>query len=198
MTHHTMRRAILFGAVLCLLFLCSCQTAGMSPLVLPPETPAPAPSQWKTQLLSSVNLVYQERLKIAGHFVRGEDAAAEAVLKYLQEECGTDAVKAAALLSENSRDPEGRVACADALQTALSPVSGETDWVSYATLPASALTTSGVLPDDMDFRDAAAQLIDHRALLVWSDSYSPSVCEASGFAVGLIGETAFVVMVSVS
>ena len=190
------RCSFICGAVLSLLLLlCSCQIGvGAGQFVQPPDIPPDESSQGKTQLLSALNQEYFHRVQISNHFIQGSDSAAEAVFLYLEQNSGGDINKAVEFLAENE---DGRVNCADAVLSRVSPSSSETYWVSYSFLSADMLE-DGVLKEDAEFGPVAGKLIDNRKLLVSSDSYQPYDCQRSGFAVGVIGGQALVVAVFVS
>ena len=190
------RCSFICGAVLSLLLLlCSCQVGvGTGQFVQPPDTPPDDSSQGKTQLLSALNQEYFHRVQISNHFIQGSDSAAEAVFLYLEQNSGGGINKAVEFLAENE---DGRVNCADAVLSRISPSSSETYWVSYSFLSADMLE-DGVLKEDAEFGPVAGKLIDNRKLLVSSDSYQPYDCQRSGFAVGVIGGQALVVAVFVS
>ena len=190
------RCSFICGAVLSLLLLlCSCQVgAGAGQFVQPPDIPPDNSSQGKTQLLSALNQEYFHRVQISNHFIQGSDSAAEAVFLYLEQNSGGDINKAVEFLAENE---DGRVNCADAVLSRVSPSSSETYWVSYSFLSADMLE-DGVLKEYAEFGPVAGKLIDNRKLLVSSDSYQPYDCQRSGFAVGVIGGQALVVAVFVS
>lgn len=191
------RCSFICGAVLSLLLLlCSCQIGvGTGQYVQPPDIPPDDSSQGKTQLLSALNQEYFHRVQISNHFIQGSDSAAETVFLYLEQNSGGDISKAVKSLTENRED--GRVNCADAVLSRISPSSSETYWVSYSFLSDDMLE-DGVLKEDAEFGPVAGKLIDHRNLLVSSDSYQPYDCQRSGFAVGVIGGQALVVAVFVS
>ena len=190
------RCSFICGAVLSLLLLlCSCQVGvGTGQFVQPPDIPPDNSSQGKTQLLSALNQEYFHRVQISNHFIQGSDSAAEAVFLYLEQNSGGDINKAVEFLAENE---DGRVNCADAVLSRVSPSSSETYWISYSFLYADMLE-DGVLKEDAEFGPVAGKLIDNRKLLVSSDSYQPYDCQRSGFAVGVIGGQALVVAVFVS
>ena len=190
------RCSFICGAVLSLLLLlCSCQVGvGTGQFVQPPDIPPDNSSQGKTQLLSALNQEYFHRVQISNHFIQGSDSAAEAVFLYLEQNSGGDINKAVEFLAENE---DGRVNCADAVLSRISPSSSETYWVSYSFLSADMLE-DGVLKENAEFGPVAGKLIDNRKLLVSSDSYQPYDCQRSGFAVGVIGGQALVVAVFVS
>lgn len=190
------RCSFICGAVLSLLLLlCSCQVGvGTGQFVQPPDIPPDDSSQGKTQLLSALNQEYFHRVQISNHFIQGSDSAAEAVFLYLEQNSGADINKAVEFLAENE---DGRVNCADAVLSRISPSSSETYWVSYSFLSADMLE-DGVLKENAEFGPVAGKLIDNRKLLVSSDSYQPYDCQRSGFAVGVIGGQALVVAVFVS
>ena len=191
------RCSFICGAVLSLLLLlCSCQIGvGTGQYVQPPDIPPDDSSQGKTQLLSALNQEYFHRVQISNHFIQGSDSAAETVFLYLEQNSGGDISKAVKSLTENRED--GRVNCADAVLSRISPSSSETYWVSYSFLSADILE-DGVLKENAAFGPVAGKLIDNRNLLVSSDSYQPYDCQRSGFAVGVIGGQALVVAVFVS
>ena len=193
---HVRRCSFICGAVLSLLLLlCSCQVGvGAGQFVQPPDIPPDDSSQGKTQLLSALNQEYFHRVQISNHFIQGSDSAAEAVFLYLEQNSGGDINKAVEFLAENE---DGRVNCADAVLSRISPSSSETYWVSYSFLSADMLE-DGVLKEDAEFGPVAGKLINNRKLLVSSDSYQPYDCQRSGFAVGVIGGQALVVAVFVS
>lgn len=197
MMQYVRRCSFICGAVLSLLLLlCSCQIGvGTGQFVQPPDIPPDDSSQGKTQLLSALNQEYFHRVQISNHFIQGSDSAAETVFLYLEQNSGGDISKAVKSLTENRED--GRVNCADAVLSRISPSSSETYWVSYSFLSADILE-DGVLKEDAEFGPVAGKLIDHRNLLVSSDSYQPYDCQRSGFAVGIIGGQALVVAVFVS
>ena len=190
------RCSFICGAVLSLLLLlCSCQIGvGTGQFVQPPDIPPDDSSQGKTQLLSALNQEYFHRVQISNHFIQGSDSAAETVFLYLEQNSGGDINKAVEFLAENE---DGRVNCADAVLSRISPSSSETYWVSYSFLSADMLE-DGVLKEDAEFGSVAGKLIDNRKLLVSADSYQPYDCQRSGFAVGVIGGQALVVAVFVS
>lgn len=197
MMQYVRRCSFICGAVLSLLLLlCSCQIGvGTGQFVQPPDISPDDSSQGKTQLLSALNQEYFHRVQISNHFIQGSDSAAETVFLYLEQNSGGDISKAVKSLTENRED--GRVNCADAVLSRISPSSSETYWVSYSFLSADILE-DGVLKEDAEFGPVAGKLIDHRNLLVSSDSYQPYDCQRSGFAVGVIGGQALVVAVFVS
>lgn len=190
------RCSFICGAVLSLLLLlCSCQIGvGAGQFVQPPDTPPDDSSQGKTQLLSALNQEYFHRVQISNHFIQGSDSAAEAVFLYLEQNSGGDINKAVEFLAENE---DGRVNCADAVLSRISPSSSETYWVSYSFLSADMLE-DGVLKEDAEFGSVAGKLLDNWKILASSDSYQPYDCQRSGFAVGVIGGQALVVAVFVS
>ena len=196
MMQYVRRCSFICGAVLSLLLLlCSCQVGvGAGQFVQPPDIPPDDSSQGKTQLLSALNQEYFHRVQISNHFIQGSDSAAEAVFLYLEQNSGGDINKAVEFLAENE---DGRVNCADAVLSRISPSSSETYWVSYSFLSADMLE-DGVLKEDAEFGPVAGKLINNRKLLVSSDSYQPYDCQRSGFAVGVIGGQALVVAVFVS
>lgn len=196
MMQYVRRCSFICGAVLSLLLLlCSCQVGvGAGQFVQPPDIPPDESSQGKTQLLSALNQEYFHRVQISNHFIQGSDSAAEAVFLYLEQNSGGDINKAVEFLAENE---DGRVNCADAVLSRVSPSSSETYWVSYSFLSADMLE-DGVLKEDAEFGPVAGKLIDNRKLLVSADSYQPYDCQRSGFAVGVIGGQALVVAVFVS
>ena len=196
MMQYVRRCSFICGAVLSLLLLlCSCQVGvGTGQFVQPPDIPPDNSSQGKTQLLSALNQEYFHRVQISNHFIQGSDSAAEAVFLYLEQNSGGDINKAVEFLAENE---DGRVNCADAVLSRVSPSSSETYWVSYSFLSADMLE-DGVLKENAEFGPVAGKLIDNRKLLVSSDSYQPYDCQRSGFAVGVIGGQALVVAVFVS
>lgn len=196
MMQYVRRCSFICGAVLSLLLLlCSCQVGvGAGQFVQPPDIPPDESSQGKTQLLSALNQEYFHRVQISNHFIQGSDSAAETVFLYLEQNSGGDINKAVEFLAENE---DGRVNCADAVLSRISPSSSETYWVSYSFLSADMLE-DGVLKEDAEFGPVAGKLIDNRKLLVSSDSYQPYDCQRSGFAVGVIGGQALVVAVFVS
>ena len=190
------RCSFICGAVLSLLLLlCSCQIgAGTGQFVQPPDIPPDDSSQGKTQLLSALNQEYFHRVQISNHFIQGSDSAAEAIFLYLEQNSGGDINKAVEFLAENE---DGRVNCADAVLSRISPSSSETYWVSYSFLSADMLE-DGVLKEDAEFGSVAGKLLDNWKILASSDSYQPYDCQRSGFAVGVIGGQALVVAVFVS
>lgn len=196
MMQYVRRCSFICGAVLSLLLLlCSCQVGvGAGQFVQPPDIPPDESSQGKTQLLSALNQEYFHRVQISNHFIQGSDSAAETVFLYLEQNSGGDINKAVEFLAENE---DGRVNCADAVLSRISPSSSETYWVSYSFLSADMLE-DGVLKEDAEFGPVAGKLIANRKLLVSSDSYQPYDCQRSGFAVGVIGGQALVVAVFVS
>ncbi len=188
------RCSFICGAVLSiLLLLCSCQ-AGAGQLLLPDNVPSENTSQGKKELLAALNQEYFDRFKRSNYFIQGSDSAAETVLSYLAQNSGNDINKAVELLTENPED--GRANCADAVLSEIRPSPSETYWVSYSILSADMLE-GGVLKENAGFGPVAKNLIDHRMLLT---VYSPSGSgnEKAGFAVGVIGNQALVVAVSVS
>ena len=191
------RCSFICGAVLSLLLLlCSCQIGvGTGQFVQPPDIPPDDSSQGKTRLLSALNQEYFYRVQISNHFIQGSDSAAETVFLYLEQNSGGDINKAVEALTENPKDD--RANCADDVLRIISPSPSETYWVSYSFLSADILE-DGVLKEDAEFGPVAGKLIDHRNLLVSSDSYQPYDCQRSGFAVGVIGGQALVVAVFVS
>lgn len=197
MMQYVRRCSFICGAVLSLLLLlCSCQIGvGTGQFVQPPDIPPDDSSQGKTQLLSALNQEYFHRVQISNHFIQGSDSAAETVFLYLEQNSGGNIDKAVKSLTENRED--GRVNCADAVLSRISPSSSETYWVSYSFLSADILE-DGVLKENAAFGPVAGKLIDNRNLLVSSDSYQPYDCQRSGFAVGVIGGQALVVAVFVS
>ena len=188
------RCSFICGAVLSLLLLlCSCQIgAGTGQFVQPPDIPPDDSSQGKTQLLSALNQEYFHRVQISNHFIQGSDSAAETVFLYLEQNSGGDINKAVEFLAESLKD--GRANCADDVLSRISPSPSETYWVSYSFLSANMLE-NGVLKENAGFGPVAKNLIDHRTLL---EFYSLSGNENVGFAVGVIGNQALVVTVSVS
>ena len=191
------RCSFICGAVLSLLLLlCSCQIGvGTGQFVQPPDIPPDDSSQGKTRLLSALNQEYFYRVQISNHFIQGSDSAAETVFLYLEQNSGGDIDKAVESLTENPKD--GRANCADDVLRIIFPSPSKTYWVSYSFLSADILE-DGVLKEDAEFGPVAGKLIDHRNLLVSSDSYQPYDCQRSGFAVGVIGGQALVVAVFVS
>ena len=191
------RCSFICGAVLSLLLLlCSCQIGvGTGQYVQPPDIPPDDSSQGKTQLLSALNQEYFHRVQISNHFIQGSDSAAETVFLYLEQNSGGDISKAVKSLTENRED--GRVNCADAVLSRISPSSSETYWVSYSFLSDDMLE-DGVLKEDAAFGPVAGKLIDNRSLLVLSDVFQPDASQKTGFAVGVIGGQALVVAVFVS
>ena len=188
------RCSFICGAVLSiLLLLCSCQ-AGAGPLILPDNVPSKNTSQGKEKLLAALNQEYFDRFKLSNYFIQGSDPAAETVFLYLEQNSGGDIGKAVKSLTENRED--GRVNCADAVLSRISPLPSETYWVSYSFLSADMLE-DGVLKENAAVGPIAQNLIDHRMLLT---VYSPSGSgyEKAGFAVGVIGGQALVVAVFVS
>lgn len=196
MMQYVRRCSFICGAVLSLLLLlCSCQVGvGTGQFVQPPDIPPDDSSQGKTQLLSALNQEYFHRVQISNHFIQGSDSAAEAVFLYLEQNSGGDINKAVEFLAENE---DGRVNCADAVLSRISPSSSETYWVSYSFLSADMLE-DGVLKEDAEFGPVAGKLLDNWKILASSDSYQPYDCQRSGFAVGVIGGQALVVTVFVS
>lgn len=188
------RCSFICGAVLSLLLLlCSCQIgAGTGQFVQPPDIPPDDSSQGKTQLLSALNQEYFHRVQISNHFIQGSDSAAEAVFLYLAQSSGGNIGKAVESLTENPKD--GRANCADDVLRIIFPSPSKTYWVSYSFLSANMLE-NGVLKENAAFGPVAENLIDHRTLL---EFYSLSGNENVGFAVGVIGNQALVVTVSVS
>ena len=176
-----------------LLLLCSCQ-AGAGPLIPPDNVPSKNTSQGKEKLLAALNQEYFDRFKLSNYFIQGSDPAAETVFLYLEQNSGGDIGKAVKSLTENRED--GRVNCADAVLSRISPLPSETYWVSYSFLSADMLE-DGVLKENAAVGPIAQNLIDHRMLLT---VYSPSGSgyEKAGFAVGVIGGQALVVAVFVS
>lgn len=191
------RCSFICGAVLSLLLLlCSCQIGvGTGQYVQPPDIPPDDSSQGKTQLLSALNQEYFHRVQISNHFIQGSDSAAETVFLYLEQNSGGDISKAVEFLTENRED--GRVNCADAVLSRISPSSSETYWVSYSFLSDDMLE-DGVLKENAAFGPVAQNLIDNRSLLVLSDVFQPDASQKTGFAVGVIGGQALVVAVFVS
>ena len=190
------RCSFICGAVLSiLLLLCSCQ-AGAGPLILPDNVPSKNASQGKKELLAALNQEYFDRFKRSNYFIQGSDSAAEAVFLYLAHNSGGNIDKAVKSLTENPEDDYGRVNCADAVLSRISPSPSETYWVSYSFL-SSDMLEDGVLRENAAFGPVAENLIDHRMLLT---VYSPSGSgnEKTGFAVGVIGNQALVVAVFVS
>jgi len=198
MLHSAKHRAAIFGSlILMLLFLCGCQAGGVGPITLP-DAPSNRTAELKSRVLSALN---KESSQLLGpEYIRGADTAAEAVMLYVQQNADGDTSKAVALLTENPKDEYGRANCADALQETLSPVPGETYWVSYAFLPIGALDDNTSL-DDIDFASAAHEFlgIGRKVLLTeLDDSYSPSNCQKTGFAIGVLNNQVFVIAVFVS
>ena len=197
MMQYVRRCSFICGAVLSiLLLLCSCQ-AGAGQLILPDNVPSENTSQGKKELLAALNQEYFDQFSSPNHFIQGSDSAAETVFLYLEQNSGGDINKAVEFLAENPEDEYCRANCADAVLSRISPSSSETYWVSYSFLSADILE-DGVLKEDAEFGPVAGKLIDHRNLLVSSDSYQPYDCQRSGFAVGVIGGQALVVAVFVS
>ncbi len=188
------RCSFICGAVLSiLLLLCSCQ-AGAGQPILPDNIPSENTSQGKKELLAALNQEYFDRFKRSNYFIQGSDSAAEAVFLYLAQNSGGDIDKAVESLTENPKD--GRANCADDVLRIIFPSPSKTYWVSYSFLSANMLE-NGVLKENAGFGPVAKNLIDHRMLLT---VYSPSGSgnENVGFAVGVIGNQALVVTVSVS
>lgn len=188
------RCSFICGAVLSiLLLLCSCQ-AGAGQLILPDNVPSENTSQGKKELLAALNQEYFDRFKRSNYFIQGSDSAAEAVFLYLAHNSGDDIGKAVEFLTENPKD--GRANCADDVLRIIFPSPSKTYWVSYSFLSANMLE-NGVLKENAAFGPVAENLIDNRMLLT---VYSPSGSgnENVGFAVGVIGNQALVVTVSVS
>ena len=145
-------------------------------------------------LLAALNQEYFDQVSSPNHFIQGSDSAAETVFRYLEQNSGGNIDKAVKSLTENPEDDYGRVNCADAVLSRISPSPSETYWVSYSFL-SSDMLEDGVLRENAAFGPVAENLIDHRTLL---EFYSLSGNENVGFAVGVIGGQALVVTVSVS
>lgn len=198
MLHSAKHRAAILGSlILMLLFLCGCQAGGVGSIILP-DTPSNRTAELKSSLLSAFNAKSKQLL--GPEYIRGTDTAAEAVMLYIEQNSDGDASKAVAFLTENQKDEYGRANCADALQETLSPASGETYWVSYAFLPIGALDDNTPL-DNIDFASAAHEFlgIGRKVLLTELDeSYSPSNCQKTGFAIGVLNNQVFIIAVFVS
>ena len=161
-------------------------------LILPDNVPSENTSQGKKELLAALNQEYFDRFKRSNYFIQGSDSAAEAVFLYLAQSSGGNIGKAVESLTENPKD--GRANCADDVLRIIFPSPSKTYWVSYSFLSANMLE-NGVLKENAAFGPVAENLIDHRTLL---EFYSLSGNENVGFAVGVIGNQALVVTVSVS
>lgn len=191
------RCSFICGAVLSiLLLLCSCQ-AGAGQLILPDNVPSENTSQGKKELLAALNQEYFDQFSSPNHFIQGSDDAAKTVFLYLKQYSGDDINKAVEALTENPKDEDGYVNCADAVLHIISPSPSETYWVSYSFLSADMLE-DGVLKENAAFGPVAEDLIDHRRFLVLSDAFQPTASQKTGFAVGVIGNQALVVAVFVS
>lgn len=170
---------------------CSC-SAAVRPG--PDNVPSENTSQGKKELLAALNQEYFDRFKRSNYFIQGSDSAAEAVFLYLAQNSGGNIDKAVKSLTENPKD--GRANCADDVLRIIFPSPSKTYWVSYSFLSANMLE-NGVLKENAGFGPVAKNLINNRMLLT---VYSPSGSgnENVGFAVGVIGNQALVVTVSVS
>ena len=191
------RCSFICGAVLSiLLLLCSCQ-AGAGPLILPDNVPSKNASQGKEKLLAALNTVDTSRPKTTPDscipYIQGADSVAETIFLCIQKESGNNATAAIKLLSAN--EDTGFANCADIVSSRLSP--DETYLVSYALLSADVLE-DGALREDADLSGVALTLLNHRSLLVYSDSFQPAASQKTSFAVGVIGGQALVVAVFVS
>lgn len=193
------RCSFICGAVLSiLLLLCSCQ-AGAGPLILPDNVPSKNASQGKKELLAALNTVDTSRPKTTQDssipYIQGADSVAETIFLCIQQESGNDAAAAIKLLSESRTT--GLANCADVVLNRLSPSPDETYLVSYALLSADVLE-DGALREDADLSGVARTLLNHRSLLVYSNSFQRAASQKTGFAVGVIGGQALVVAVFVS
>lgn len=193
------RCSFICGAVLSiLLLLCSCQ-AGAGPLILPDNVPSKNASQGKKELLAALNTVDTSRPKTTQDssipYIQGADSVAETIFLCIQQESGNDAAAAIKLLSESRTT--GLANCADVVLNRLSPSPDETYLVSYALLSADVLE-DGALREDADLSGVARALLNHRSLLIYSDSFQRAASQKTGFAVGVIGGQALVVAVFVS
>lgn len=193
------RCSFICGAVLSiLLLLCSCQ-AGAGPLILPDNVPSKNASQGKKELLAALNTVDTSRPKTTQDssipYIPGADSVAETIFLCIQQESGNDAAAAIKLLSQSRTT--GLANCADVVLNRLSPSPDEIYFVSYALLSADVLE-DGALREDADLSGVARTLLNHRSLLVYSDSFQPAASQKTGFAVGVIGNQALVVAVFVS
>ena len=184
MTRCTKLCAAFLGLVLSLLLLCSCQRAS-APLILP-ETNGTSPSQWKAQLIAALN-EQQRSFELSEPYIQDTDTNAEAVLHYIQQQTNSGSAKVTELLSEG---PDGFVSCAPALEELLHPSDDETCSVSYAPLPADALTSQNT-----DLTDTARTLIRNQKLITYSDTFSPKNCEKVSLAAGNIGGQLYVLVV---
>lgn len=184
MTRCTKLCAVFLSLTLTLLLLCSCQKTA-APLILP-ETNGTRPSQWKAQLLSALN-DYQRSFGLSEHYIQDTDTNAEAVLHYIQQQANDDPAKVTELLSEG---PDDFVNCTNALKELLHPADDETFTVSYALLPADALTSQ-----ETDLTDTAHNLIRNRKLITYSDTFSPENCEKVSIAAGNVGRQLYVLVV---
>lgn len=184
MTRCTKLCAAFLSLSLSLLLLCSCQRAA-APLILP-ETNGVSPSQWKAQLLAALN-DYQRSFGLSETYIQDTDTNSEAVLHYIQQQANDDPSKVTELLSEG---PDDFVNCAAALKELLHPADDETCTVSYAPLPADALTSQ-----DADLTETARILIRNRKLITYSDTFSPKNCEKVSVAAGSIGGQMYVLVV---
>lgn len=190
------RCSFICGAVLSiLLLLCSCQ-AGAGPLILPDNVPSKNTSQGKEKLLAALNTIGIRRPETTqDSYIPGADSVAETIFLCIQKESGNNAAAAIELLSA-SRDT-GLANCAGVVLSRLSPSPDETYLVSYALLSADVLE-DGALREDADLSGVARTLLNHRSLLVYSNSFHPAASQKTGFAVGVIGNQALVVAVFVS
>ena len=188
------RCSFICGAVLSiLLLLCSCQ-AGAGPLILPDNVPSKNASQGKEKLLAALNTIGIRRPETTqDSYIPGADSVAETIFLCIQKESGNNATAAIKLLSAN--EDTGFANCADIVSSRLSP--DETYLVSYALLSADVLE-DGALREDADLSGVALTLLNHRSLLVYSDSFQPAASQKTSFAVGVIGGQALVVAVFVS
>ncbi len=185
MTRCTKLCAVFLSLTLTLLLLCSCQKTA-APLILPETNGTTRPSQWKAQLLAALN-DYQRSFGLSEHYIQDTHTNAEAVLHYIQQQANDDPAKVAELLSE---DPDGFVNCAAALKELLHPTDDETCAVSYAPLPADALTSQ-----EVDLTDTAHNLIRNRKLITYSDTFSPENCEKTSVTATSIGGQMYVLVV---
>ena len=155
--------------------------------------------QTKEKLLAALNTVDTSRPKTTPDscipYIQGADSVAETIFLCIQKESGNNAAAAIKLLSAN--EVTGLANCADVVLNRLSPSPDETYFVSYALLSADVLE-DGALREDADLSGVALTLLNHRSLLVYSDSFQPAASQKTGFAVGVIGGQALVVAVFVS
>ena len=190
------RCSFICGAVLSiLLLLCSCQ-AGAGPLILPDNVPSKNASQGKEKLLAALNTVGIRRPETTqDSYIPGADSVAETIFLCIQKKSGNNAAAAIKLLSAN--EDTGFANCTDIVLNSLSTSPDETYFVSYALLSADVLE-DGALREDADLSGVALTLLNHRSLLVYSDSFHPAASQKTSFAVGVIGGQALVVAVFVS